>query len=402
MSSRRDLGLLLAGAAVSTVGTSLTLLAVAIHLRPAGPIWIAAAMAAELVPMVLLSPFAGRLVDRVPNRGLLVAAIVVQGLPIVLAALVGLAPGREMVLVACLAAVGVGSAVAGPTIAAMLPHVSGEEAATRAYGWYSAITQVGFLVGFAVSGLLVEATSVRTALLLDAASFAVLAVAVTFVRTQRAPSPDAAADGLSLWVGFAMLWRDRLLAVGVVGLAAAVLAVVVVNVAEVFYILEDIGAGAGAYGLVTALWPAAGVLGGWLTGRLVGDRTLVAALAGGTVLMGAALALAGTFVSLVAVGIGWALGGAANAAQRVAINALIRSRVPDAVRGRAFAAVAAVFQAGNIIGLAIGAGAVGLIGARTAIVASGLVTAVAGGGTWLAARGALTARAAAFPTSPRG
>jgi MFS family permease len=268
---------------------------------------------------------------------------------------------------------------------------------------------VGFLVGFAVSGLLVEATSVRVALLLDAASFAVLAVAVAFLRTQRTPSPDAAADGLSLWVGFAVLWRDRVLAVGVLGLAAAVLATVVVNVAEVFYILEDIGAGAGAYGLVTALWPAAGVLGGWLAGRLVGDRMLVAALAGGTVLMGAALALAGAVVSLVAVGIGWLLGGLGGATQRVAINALIRSRVPDEVRGRAFAAVGAVFQAGNITGLAIGAGAVGLVGARTAIVASGLVTALAGGGTWLAARGALTPRRAALhgrglggdPLSPR-
>src|SRR5665647_3130964 len=80
-----------------------------------------------LVPMVLLAPLTGRLVDRVPNRGLLLAAIALQGVPILVAALTGLAPGRAWVLVASLVVVGVGSSVASPTIAALLPHVSGEE-----------------------------------------------------------------------------------------------------------------------------------------------------------------------------------------------------------------------------------------------------------------------------------
>jgi len=387
--NRRDLALLLAGAAVSTIGTSLTLLAVAIHLRPLGPVWVAVAMAAELVPMVLLAPLTGRLIDRVPNRGLLLAAIALQGGPILVAALTGLAPGRAWVLVASLAAVGVGSSVAAPTIAALLPHVSGEEGATRAYGWYSAISQMGFLVGFAASGLLVEATSVRTALLLDAASFAVLGVAVAFLRTQRRPGRAGDADDESVWVGFTLVGRDRVLLVGVVGLSAAVLAVCVVNVAEVFYVLEDIGAGPGAYGLVTALWPAAGVLGGLLAGRLSSDRALFATLAGGTVLMGVALALAGTVVSLVAVAVGWVLGGAANAAQRVAINALIRSRVADALRGRVFAAVGALFQAGNVAGLAAGAAVVGVIGARSSLLAAGAAAALVGAAIWLVGRGAL-------------
>src|SRR5690606_20380545 len=53
---RRDLGLLLSGAAVSTIGSSLALLAVMVHLEPAGPGWIAAAWGAELLPVVLLAP----------------------------------------------------------------------------------------------------------------------------------------------------------------------------------------------------------------------------------------------------------------------------------------------------------------------------------------------------------
>lgn len=371
---------------MSTVGTSFTLMAVAIQVRPAGPAWVAAAMAAELVPAVVLAPVAGRLVDRVPNRSLLLGSLAVQGAAVALAATSGLGRGLELVLVACLVLVGLGSAVAVPTIAAMLPHVSGEEAATRAYGWYAAITQVGFLVGFATSGLLIEATSVRTALLLDAASFAALAAAVGLVRAHRVPVPDDDGEAASSWAGFAMLRRDRVLLVGVCGVSAAILVTVVVNVAEVFYVLEDIGAGPGAYGLVTALWPAAGVLGGWWAGRLVGDRAMYLALAGGTVTMGLALAAAGADVSLVAVGIGWTVGGAANSVQRVALTALVRSRVADAVRGRTFAAVGAVIQVGNVVGLAAGAAIVGLVGARSSIVGAGVAAATVGVGIWALGR----------------
>ena len=186
--ARRDLPLLLGGAAVSTIGGSLTLLAVMVHLRPLGAGWIAASMAAELVPIVLLAPLVGRLVDRLPNRELLLGALGLQAVSVLLAALTGLGDGSAGILLLALAGVGVGTAVANPTVAALLPRVTGEEGATRAYGWYSAITQAGFLVGFAVAGVLVEATSVRTALLVDAASYLVLAVAIAFLRTQRVPA----------------------------------------------------------------------------------------------------------------------------------------------------------------------------------------------------------------------
>ena len=385
--ARRDLPVLLAGTAVSTVGASLTLLAVTIHLRPAGAGWIAAMMAAELVPFVLLAPAIGQLVDRVRNRELLLGAVVLQAIGVSLAAFGGLEPGRQLVLVGALALVGTGSAVVNPTVAALLPHVSGEDGATRAYGWYSSIQQAGFLVGFAVAGVLVEATSVRTALLIDGANYLVMAVAVLFLRTQRVPEAHQVEAGL--WVGFDRVRRDRLLLVAVLGLCAAIFATVIVNVAEVFFVLDDIGAGPAAYGLVTALWPAAGVVGGWYAGRFVGERALFVALAWGCVVMGAALAVSGAVVSLVAVGIGWVIGGAAIAVQRVAMTALVRERTADAERGRVFSAIHAVVQAGNLAGLAAGAALVGLVGARSSLLLSGALTASAGAGMWWAGRGAL-------------
>lgn len=377
---RRDLGLLLSGAAVSTVGSSLALLAVMVHLEPAGPGWIAAAWGAELLPVVLLAPVVGRIVDRVRNRELLLGAIGLQGVALLLCGLLGVqAPGEGgAVIVGSLVLLGVGTALANPVVAALLPRVSGEEHATRAYGWFSMISQAGFLAGFAVAGVLVDATSERTALLVAAGTTVVMAVAVAFVRTQRLPGPGRAHEAESVRLGFARVRADRVLLVGVAGLGVATLISVLVNVADVFYVLDVIGASPSAYGLVTALWPAAGVVGGWYAGRLVGDVSLARWLAGTTVAVGVALLTAASVVSVVAVGIGWLIGGAANTAQRVCLNALVRSRTDDAARGRVFSAVSGVLQAGNVVGLAAGAGVVALVGARASMAWAGAATVVVG------------------------
>src|SRR5919202_729567 len=105
--ARRDLVLLLGGALVSTAGSSLTVVAVLIHLRPLGSGWVAAAFAAEIAPVVLLAAAA-------------------------------LVPGRQGWLLAALTVVGTGASLVNPTVQALLPGISGEQAATRAFGWWSA------------------------------------------------------------------------------------------------------------------------------------------------------------------------------------------------------------------------------------------------------------------------
>jgi MFS family permease len=392
---RRDLALLLAGGLVSTAGSALTVLAVSIHLRPLGPAWVASSFAAELVPVVLLAPSAGALVDRVRNRELLAAALGVQALAVLAAALLGLAPGRQLLLLAALVVLGAANAVANPAVVALLPRIGGEEYATRAYGWWSSIGQAGFLVGAASAGVLVDAIGVRGALLVDAASYVVLAVAVATLRTQRDPlhdRPDAGDANQSAWAGLAAVRGDRILRVAVAGLAVVILASIVVNVAEVFYVLDDLGAGPVTYGMVTACWPLAGVPAAVLAGRLGSDRALVAGLAVAGVAMGAALAVTGAVVALVVLVVAWLVGGGANAVQNVAIRALIRSRTRDAERGRVAAAVAAVLQAANILGLAVGGAVVTLAGARGSLAAAGVLTMAVGAATWLFARPALTRR----------
>ncbi len=390
---RRDLALLLGGGLVSIAGSALTAVAVLIHLRPLGSGWVAAAFAAEIAPVVLLAAPAGALVDRVRNRELLVVALAVQAGAVLLAT-AALTPGRQAWLLVALAVAGAGMSVANPTVQALLPRISGEERATRAYGWWSAVSQGGFLAGAALAGVLVEAAGVRGALLADGLSFLVLAAAVALIRTQRNPAAEAVLAGAgrpkgSVWTGLSILRSDRVLRVGVAGLGLVILASIVVNVAEVFYVLGDLGASPAVYGFVTACWPLAGVPAGILAGRLDGERALLAALSLAGVAMGLALMLTGAVVLLAALVAAWLLGGAANAVQNVCIRALVRIRVPDAERGRAFAAVAAVLQALNLAGLAAAGVVVALVGARAGLAGAGVLTVLAGAGTWLLARPAL-------------
>ena len=94
----------------------------------------------------------------------------------------------------------------------------------------------------------------------------------------------------------------------------------------------------------------------------------------------------------------WVLGGACNATQNVAIQGLIRSRVPDELRGRAFAGMSSALVTATVLGTFAGGPATAVFGPRA-------VFATAGIGTALSAAAALAAilprlRPAAQVTTP--
>jgi MFS family permease len=72
----RDLTLLAAGQAVSVTGDSAALVALMLRLHPSGSGWVAALLAAELIPFVVCAPLSGRAVDRMESWRLLLMALV--------------------------------------------------------------------------------------------------------------------------------------------------------------------------------------------------------------------------------------------------------------------------------------------------------------------------------------
>ncbi|HEY0639279.1 MAG TPA: MFS transporter [Pseudonocardiaceae bacterium] len=361
---------------LSSVGTYVTLIALPFHLSERGPVAVSAAMMAMLVPQALGAPLAGWLTDRFPNRRLMVHAQLVAAAALVLATVV---LHSMPLLLAALFALGAAAAVTGPAMSALLPRMTGEELATRGYAALATARSIGTLAGLAIGGVLAEGPGVRTALAVDAATFVLLAAALATVRTERDPRLDEAGETTreSAWEGLRRLREDRVLATSMGGLAVAVLLAVLVNVAEVYFVTRVLGGGGVTFGLIMAAWAGGMVIGAKLSARLTTDRRLLLGLFGcgaGLGLMLLAPAVAPVVAVMV---IAWLIGGACNMAQNVAIQGLVRSRVPDELRGRAFAGMNAVVVTANVLGTFVAGPVTAELGARAVFVTAGVGVLVA-------------------------
>src|SRR4051812_7425845 len=129
----RDLRLLSGAVLLSAAGDLLlvVVLALRVHDLTGSGLAVAALFASLMAPIVVLAPLAGRLVDRVETRRLLLLVSLVQA--VVAFGLVfttGLAP-----ILALTALLGAGAALAGPAEAALVPVTVGAERLAKANGW---------------------------------------------------------------------------------------------------------------------------------------------------------------------------------------------------------------------------------------------------------------------------
>jgi len=254
----RDLALLTAGVAVSTAGDAAALTALLLRLHPDGSGWVSALLAAALVPIVVLSPVVGRLVDRIETRRLLLIALTGQAIVAVPLALVR-SPAATVMLFAALGAL---TALVRPATASLVPAITGTAHTARGYSLIATGVSLGWIVGPAAGGLITAALGTRAALLIDAGTFAVLALACAGLRARR-----HARGGLESHTedgprsGFRLLWTDQTLRVALSVSALAVGCAVIDNVAAPFRFIDQLGATATGYGLYLTMWGTGALLG---------------------------------------------------------------------------------------------------------------------------------------------
>jgi MFS family permease len=369
-------------------------LALVVHDLTGSGLWVSAFFATTMVPVVALAPVAGALVDRRPPAAVLAAAAAAQG--VLAAALAAGSDSLALVLVGS-ALLTAGAAFAQPAEFALVPALArDDEALARANGRLEAARYAGFALGPVLAGAVMAAGGATTALVLDAASFAV--VAAVGLRLRRVAAPREAARTARPRDGLAHLWRDPVLRPT---LAAAVGALAFVSASitvEVFYVEDVLHAGDAGYAATTAAWMA-----GMVAGALSPLHRVRAPLVAGAALLalgaqGAAIALATAWAVLPFALLAFLAGGLAHGAKNTLLRTLIATRVPRAAHGRAYAGYAAARNAAELSALAAGGLLVGALGPRTALLVAGLgpvvaalagLAAVAGG----LPRPAITARA---------
>jgi MFS family permease len=323
-------------------------------------------------------------VDRYENRRLLMVALVAQA---VLAVPLAVA-GPDWAIVALFGALAAFATVVRPATSSMVPAITGQDAASRGYARIAIGTGLGFIAGPAIGGVLTGAFGTRTALVVDALTFAVLAAACSGLRTRRDPrgiavgrrddapdEPGCAADPARMG-GFRLIWLDPVLRLALSVAAIAVACAVVDNVAAPFRFMDQLGSSPGGYGTYAALWGMGGLVGSQLTPRLSREDASERTLALGNVLSGVGIAGIGMAPDLVMAFAAAFVGGVGNGMASVAQNTLTASRTPAGAHGRAFAAVGALIQAAVGVGTAVGAPLVSALGADGAMATAGGLCAV--------------------------
>jgi MFS family permease len=368
----RDLRLMIPARAISAFGDDMTLLVLTLRVYSAGrgPWSITILLLCATVPVVVLAPLAGRLVDTVPFRGLAAVTGAWQAI-----CCVGLAFVGPLWLVYVLVVVlQLGQAVANPAWIALIPDIAEPDEVGRAVGASQSLSTVAAVAAPATAGVLVGVSGYTAPLLIDAATFVALVAAALAIRaTRRHAQPDQAATGGPATFS---LRRDALLWPLLLGLCALVLVGEVTNVVEVFLLRGTLGAGNVAFGLVAAALAGGVVVGSLFAGRVVPEnvraiRTAVAAL-----LLGLTLGLAGLAPAIWVFAATWTFLGICNGVANVDASTLLLGRIPDFCRGRVIATVNAMVRGSSLVAMLLGGIAGTLLGPRTTFVVAGSLMAV--------------------------
>jgi MFS family permease len=373
----RDLRLLAGAAGLSALGDFMAVFPLILHVqqRTGSAFAISALIFALWGPVVLAAGLAGAIVDRFENRALLVIVSFAQA-----AVVAGMVAGADTLwaLLPLMALLGFGVAVSQPAEFALVPAAAGDLAdAGRANGLMETVRSLGFTAGPLAGGALGAAGLLRLALALNALSFAVVGVTALMLRARRRPAPavhDAPQSPPRTRArdGFAFLVHERDLAIALGG-AVAALAVFSISVtAEPFFVTDVLGAGSLAYGVLLTSWTLGMAAGSAVLAQRVPRASLAVAGLVAVVLQGAGIAGAALSPVLWLALIGFVFGGAAHGVKNVLLRTLIHERVPDALRGRAFAAYNGARNGAELGALALGGLVVGAFGARPALLAAGL------------------------------
>lgn len=342
-----------------------TALVLALQERGAGSGAVAAVMIAAAVPPVVLARWTGRIADRVDSRLLLVGAGLAQAAVCVALAYVT----GTVAIVALMTVLGAGLALTQPTLGALLPAMVRPVDLAKASAIGQTANSIGLLLAPIAGGVLVGQFGLRVPLLVDAASYLALVAAGLLIRTRRG-TPAESADAAP--AREFRLRTDTLLLAVFVLIGAVIAAVSAVNVGEVFLVRGELHSSATVYGLLSATWLGAMLIGAWLvTRRDLDDGTLGIALL--VLLATSCLVVVGCAV---VPAVGWlvplfVIGGAGNGGENVAANVLIARRAHPDVRGRAYALYGAVTNGATVIGFVLGGAVLTVLPVRLTLAAAG-------------------------------
>jgi MFS family permease len=376
---------LLVGEFVSSIGDWLYLVAILILVYQVteDPLILGLVGAARILPYVFLSVPAGIVADRFDRRLVLLSTDVARGILMLVIAGVVVAGGPVWLIIALAIIATCFATFFGPAIGAYLPSlVQDEEQLGPANSAWSTLDYLAFMIGPAAAGILIAVGGLVVAFLLNAASFAVIAVVLSRLPPNRPAAPatsveeetaGATSPPMPALASRALVPVVGLAIIEVVGsIAGGGLSVFTVIIAT------SLGGGEAATGFLNAGIGLGGFVGAIVVGALVLRPSLVPVLVGGSLVLAIGLAGLGQAPALGLAIVAIAIASAGGLLIEVTSATIFQRAVPDAIRGRALGILGTVstvaFAAGSLL-LPV---ASGYVGVGPVLLAAGIAVAIAG------------------------
>ncbi|HUR22920.1 MAG TPA: MFS transporter [Acidimicrobiales bacterium] len=195
----RDFSLLWSASLISGIGTWMQTVAVGalVTARTGQASWTALVAVAAFLPIGLLAPVGGALADRLDRRRwLAIANLVEAGLATLLTVLSATGRASPAVVTLVVLANGCVTALAFPFYQAIIPDLVGPDELLAASSLGMAQYNLGRVVGPALAGLVIAATSFTAAFALNAVSFLAVVAALVVIRVPEIP---ASGDDAGIW-----------------------------------------------------------------------------------------------------------------------------------------------------------------------------------------------------------
>jgi MFS family permease len=166
---------------------------------------------AQLGPLLVLAPVGGLLADIVDRRRLLVLTNVEQLLFSVALAIVAATshPSRGL-LVAVVAAIGLGNALTGPPLSSLLPNLVPRRDLPGAIALQSVQMNLSRVIGPAIGGFLLPAIHASGVFVVNAATYLFAVAGALLIRPVRQPRPTGSSGLGRLFGGVAVARHDPL------------------------------------------------------------------------------------------------------------------------------------------------------------------------------------------------
>lgn len=279
---RRDFALVWASSLVSDTGDWLLMIALPLFAFAVtgSAIGASTVFLAELIPMLLLGSFLGVLVDRWDHRRTMIVANLLQGA--LLLPLLAASADRMWIVYVVAAVEACLGAVVNPAKQALVPRLVEAEQLGTGNSLMAVADNLARLIGSPLGGLVFALVGLPGVVLVDAASYLVSAVLVALSR----PHPKAAdrdqgtvlaADKPLPRLHFFRQWLDGMGTIRRTRPLGAIAAITVLAqfaqgiflVLFIVYVVQRLGAGDTAVGLLRGVQAVGGVIGGVLTGMLI-------------------------------------------------------------------------------------------------------------------------------------